>query len=219
MAETRLFKGITDEERDKMYTCAGARELSFKTGEYIFRQGDVPESIYLILEGSVMLVKDFASGKRNLLYTVKQNDVFGEAFLFAGQSHYWYDAVAMVDCRVLQIPWKFFYGFCENACGHHQMITRNLLEILAGRNFSMTKKLHLLSSTSLKEKLAIYFLENADRDGNVRLSMNRENFADFLGVARPSLSRELMNMQKEGLIEVDKEEIRILDREAIECFY
>ena len=83
----------------------------------------------------------------------------------------------------------------------------------------MTKKLHLLSSTSLKEKLAIYFLENADKDGIVRLSMNRENFADFLGVARPSLSRELMNMQKDGLIVVDKEEIKILKRDVIECFY
>ena len=51
------------------------------------------------------------------------------------------------------------------------------------------------------------------------LSMNREMFADFLGVARPSLSRELMNMQKDGLIAVDKEEVRICDREALEEFY
>ena len=214
-----LFSDIAQAEIDKMLKCSRAVSRRLSAGEYIFRQGEVPQMIFLLQEGEMALVKDFASGKRNLLYTVKAGDVFGEAFLFAGQSHDWYDAVAMKDSRVLQIPWKFFYGFCENACGHHQMITRNLLEILAGRNFSMTKKLHLLSSTSLKEKLAIYFLENADAGGRVKLSMNRENFADFLGVARPSLSRELMNMQKEGLIEVDKEEIRILDRDAIECFY
>ena len=83
----------------------------------------------------------------------------------------------------------------------------------------MTKKLHILNSTSLKEKLAIYLLENADEKACVELSMNRENLADFLGVARPSLSRELMNMQKAGLIEVEKERIRICDREALECFY
>ena len=214
-----LFSDIAQAEIDKMLKCSRAVSRKLSAGEYIFRQGEVPQMIFLLQEGEVGLVKDFASGKRNLLYTVVAGDVFGEAFLFAGQSHYWYDAVAMNGCSVLQIPWKFFYGFCENACGHHQMITRNLLEILAGRNFSMTKKLHLLSSTSLKEKLAIYFLENADAKGRVRLSMNRENFADFLGVARPSLSRELMNMQKEGLIEVDKEEIRILDRDAIESLY
>ncbi|MBP3295963.1 MAG: winged helix-turn-helix domain-containing protein, partial [Lachnospiraceae bacterium] len=90
---------------------------------------------------------------------------------------------------------------------------------LAGRNFTITKKLHLLSSTSIKEKLAIYFLENADAKGRVVLSMNREMFADFLGVARPSLSRELMNMQKDGLIEVDRDTVQIRDREGLEDLY
>ncbi|MBR1472217.1 MAG: Crp/Fnr family transcriptional regulator [Lachnospiraceae bacterium] len=214
-----LFSDIEQKEIDKMLLCSRAVRKKVSAGEYIFQQGETPRMIFMLQSGEVALVKDFASGKRNLLYTVKPGDVFGEAFLFSGQMHYWYDAAAVKPSEVLQIPWKFFYGFCENACGHHKMITRNLLEILAGRNFSMTKKLHLLSSTSLKEKLAIYFLENADSKGRVALSMNREMFADFLGVARPSLSRELMNMQKEGLIVVDRDEVRICDREALECFY
>ncbi len=214
-----LFTDIEQSEIDRMLLCSRAVRKKLSAGEYIFRQGEKPQMIFLLQSGEAALVKDFASGKRNLLYTVTPGDVFGEAFLFSGQTHYWYDAVIVKPGEVLQIPWKFFYGFCENACGHHQLITRNLLEILAGRNFSMTKKLHLLSSTSLKEKLAIYFLENADAKGRVVLSMNREMFADFLGVARPSLSRELMNMQKDGLIAVDKEEVRICDREALEEFY
>ena len=40
--------------------------------------------------------------------------------------------------------------------------------------------------------------------------------ADYLGVARPSLSRALMRMQKDGLIEAGKNEIKILDREKLE---
>ena len=49
--------------------------------------------------------------------------------------------------------------------------------------------------------------------------MNREQLADFLGVARPSLSRELMRMQKDGLIEVNKKMIRVCDKEAVEMLY
>ena len=214
-----LFSDIEQAEIDKMLRCSRAVKKKLSAGEYIFRQGETPQMIFLLQSGEAALVKDFASGKRNLLYTVKPNDVFGEAFLFSDQSHYWYDAVMVKAGEVLQIPWKFFYGFCENACGHHQMITRNMLEILAGRNFTITKKLHLLSSTSIKEKLAIYFLENADAKGRVVLSMNREMFADFLGVARPSLSRELMNMQKDGLIEVDRDTVQIRDREGLEDLY
>ncbi len=214
-----LFSDIEQPEVEKMLHCSRAVRKEIPVGEYAFRQGEAPKMIFVLQEGEMALVKDFASGKRSLLYTVMPGDVFGEAFLFSGQSRYWYDAVAIRKSCVLMIPWKFFYGFCENACGHHQMITRNLLEILAGRNFSMSKKLHLLSSTSLKEKLAIFFLENADAKGVVHLAMNRENFADFLGVARPSLSRELMNMQKDGLIEVERDEVRITDRGELELYY
>ncbi len=211
-----LFAEIDSKEVEKMLHCSKAVTRELEAGEAVFTEGETPSMIFLLESGEVYLEKCFASGRRNLLYTVDAGDVFGEAFLFSGLSHYWYDAIAMKKSRVIAIPWKFFYGFCENACGHHQKITRNLLDILAGRNFTMTKKLHLLTSGSLKEKLAIYFLENADRKGRVELNMNREDLADFLGVARPSLSRELMNMQKEGLIRVEKDEVFICDAERLE---
>ena len=214
-----LFADIEKNEVEKMLRCSRAVTRELKPREAAFLEGEKPSMIFILESGEVALEKSFASGKRNLLYTVKPGEVFGEAFLFSGADHYWYDAISMKKSRVMMIPWKFFYGFCENACGHHQMITRNLLDILAGRNFSMTKKLHLLSSTSLKEKLAIYFLDNTDASGHVKLAMNREDLADFLGVARPSLSRELMNMQKDGLIRVEREEVFIEDMDRLESLY
>ena len=48
--------------------------------------------------------------------------------------------------------------------------------------------------------------------------MKREELADYLGTTRPSLSRELMNMQDEGLIEIDRSKIKILNREDLEYF-
>lgn len=44
------------------------------------------------------------------------------------------------------------------------------------------------------------------------MRMKREEMADFLGVARPSLSRELMQMQREGLLLVEGKELRPGDR-------
>lgn len=53
----------------------------------------------------------------------------------------------------------------------------------------------------------------------VRLAMNREELADYLGTTRPSLSRELMKMQQEHLIETDRNMIRITDRDVLETLY
>lgn len=101
------------------------------------------------------------------------------------------------------------------------MITRNMLEIQSEKNFTMTRKLHLLSGTTLRERIALWLVEQTDAAGadTVRLAMNREELADYLGTTRPSLSRELMKMQQEHLIEADRNTIRIVDRDALETLY
>ncbi len=145
--------------------------------------------------------------------------MFGEMFLFADAENYWYDAIAQGSVRLLEIPWDFFYCFCSNACEHHRLITRNMLEIQSEKNFSMTRKLHLLSGTTLKERIALWLLDQAEQNGIVHLAMNREELADYLGTTRPSLSRELMKMQQEGLITVEKNVIKLSDSRALEALY
>ena len=46
--------------------------------------------------------------------------------------------------------------------------------------------------------------------------MKREEMADFLGTTRPSLSRELMKLQQEGIIEAGKNKILIKERAKLE---
>lgn len=219
--QIHLFRDISREEIEKMFRCSKTVERSFEEGSYIFRQGETPRNLFLVLEGTVMISKDFASGKRDVLFMVGQGDVFGEMFLFADTKAYWYDAIAQGRVKVLEIPWQFFYCFCSNACEHHRMITRNMLEIQSEKNFTMTRKLHLLSGTTLRERIALWLVEQTDaaRADTVRLAMNREELADYLGTTRPSLSRELMKMQQEHLIEADRNTIRIVDRDALETLY
>ena len=219
--QIHLFRDISREEIEKMFRCSKTVERSFEEGSYIFRQGETPRNLFLVLEGTVMISKDFASGKRDVLFMVGQGDVFGEMFLFADTKAYWYDAIAQGRVKVLEIPWQFFYCFCSNACEHHRMITRNMLEIQSEKNFTMTRKLHLLSGTTLRERIALWLIEQTDAAGadTVRLAMNREELADYLGTTRPSLSRELMKMQQEHLSEAERNTIRVGDRDALETLY
>ena len=78
------------------------------------------------------------------------------------------------------------------------------------------RKLNVLGFASVQERAAAWLLQEADASDTVVLKTNREEQADYLCVARPSLSRTLMQMQKAGLIEADRKQIRILDREKLE---
>ena len=219
LASSKLFQMITEKERERILKCSRSGQREYPGGTYIFEQGGTPSRLFLLLKGQVQICKDFTSGKRDVLYLVEAGNVFGEIFLFGDKKRYWYDAVAVTDVTVLEMPWDFFYHFCSNACDHHKQLTQNMLEIMSENNFKITRKLHIVSTSSLRERIAIWLIDSMNEEAVVELHMNREQLADFLGVARPSLSRELMRMQKDGLIEVERRTIRVCDKAAVEMMY
>ena len=59
------------------------------------------------------------------------------------------------------------------------------------------------------DRILTYFdLMNDKFDGQpIRLQMNRENFATYLNVGSSSLYRELLALQREGIISIDQNHI------------
>ena len=59
----------------------------------------------------------------------------------------------------------------------------------------------------------------ADPSGCVNMDMKREEMAEFFGVTRPSFSRSLMKLQREGIIQVRKKQILIKNKKQLEIIY
>ena len=218
VCKNKLFQGIDLDHLERMLECSMSRYRTYCRGESVFSQEEKASSLYVLLKGRVVLVKQLISGRKNILYEVSENDIFGEHYIFCDDSVYRYGAQAVTDVEVLQIPCSFFYGFCSETCDHHRKLIRNMLEILSAKEWMSVRKMNIISATSLKERISIWLMDEAREDGVVQLKMNREELADYIGVARPSLSRALMKMQNEGMIEVDRTHIKILDIEKLENF-
>ena len=201
-----------------MLVCSKAQYKKYKKGETVFHQEMEAKVIYALLSGRVAIVKHLISGRKNILYEVGPGDVFGEHYFFGDSRIYKYGAEAYTDIEVLEIPWQFLFCFCNEACKHHQQLVQNMLEILSMKEWMTIKKLNIVSTVSLTERISTWLLDEAETSNVVKLKLNREELADYLGVARPSLSRALMRMQKDGLIEAGKNQIKILDEEKLENF-
>ena len=89
---------------------------------------------------------------------------------------------------------------------------RRFTAALAQKNLMMNNRIQVLSKLSLRRKLTAYFTELAAAQGSsaIRLPMNRDDTAAYIGANRSALSRELARMKADGLIEYDRNEIRIL---------
>lgn len=213
--QSSLFRQISREEAERMLTCSRAQFKEYPAGSLIFGENDKPRFLYLLLEGKVQIAKHLPSGKRNLLFQVKELEVFGEAFQAADDEYYWYEASAVKLSKVLVLPYHFIYGICSNACEHHKTVIRNLLDIQARNNLQMTKKLHIVTNTTLKQKIALWLMDvSRDREKAV-MDMNREELADYLGVTRPSLSRTLMELKNQGIIRIEGKTIWINNVEEL----
>ena len=211
-----LFRKINEPEIEKMLRCSMASTKQVDGGEMIFGQDDKPVFIYLLLEGQVIITKYLPSGRRDILMTVEPGDGFGEIFFFGDEEYYWCDAVAVKNSKLLMIPYSFIYGFCSNVCEHHKQLVHNLLDIQSRCNLQMMKKLHIVTGTTLKQKIGLWMNDRINEKNEVKLDMTREELADYLGAARPSLSRTLTQLQDEGIISIHKRVIKIEDMELFE---
>lgn len=206
-----LFNNMSKDEISGVLSCSSAIIKKYQKGEIIFAQGDETKFITVLLNGSVVIVNDTLDGNRRIINMFnKAGDIFGEVFLFCGDRVYENSAYTQADSEVLCMPKQFLYSACGKSCVHHNQITANMLSILANKAYFLNQRIQILSCTSLRQKL-VKIIFKYNKNGVSKIPFGREQLAEFLGSTRPSVSRELMNMQNDGLIKVDKKQIRILD--------
>lgn len=93
---------------------------------------------------------------------------------------------------------------------------RNLLGTFVDKIDHLGDKVRILSMPSARKRIAFHLFSVQEKSGSIRLHLTREEMADYLGMARPSLSRELGRMQEEGIIQVKGPNILILNQALFE---
>lgn len=220
LADSPLFSGITMEDARACLECSGAQNRLHPRGGQIFGEDDPPVRLYVLLEGSVTVLRHSAGGRRAVIARIdRPGEIFGEVYVFLGRPGYGCSVEAESAARVLGIPCRFFYGTCEKNCSVHSRLIRNMLGIFARKAFFLSQRVALLSAGSLRRKLACLLLECRQADGSLHPDMNREQMAEYLGVTRPSLSRELAAMRAEGLLRIEGRSIHVPDAGALQDIY
>ena len=87
----------------------------------------------------------------------------------------------------------------------------NMLQLLAKKVVVMNNRIDVLTKKTIREKLLEYF--RAEEKENLSkvfyLKLNYTELADYLGVDRSALMRELKNLKNEGFIETKQKRIKL----------
>jgi len=189
----------------------------YSKGDIVFHDGDMPRCIYILLEGEVHILKDTFSGRQIFLSEIDEaGDMFGEVYDVLEQPYDMY-VEAVTKSKVLEISSHLLrFGAGGVMSKSALMVQQNLMRIFARKAYFMQGKIKVLASGSLREKIVRFLFQNLGQDGSVELSISREYMAAYLAATRPSLSRELSAMHREGILAVDGKHIRVLDMDRFE---
>jgi CRP-like cAMP-binding protein len=214
----QLFDNITEDEIKHILHCGNAKVVEYKDNQTVFLKDDTIKKMGIVLEGQFNLVSQKYNGTRVIVTTLEQNDLFGEALAFTSNKESPYDLVSSGNSKALILPYTIFFNVCQELCSFHNTLIKNMLTILADKITMLNSKMHILNAETLKGRIAVYLLTLHKKTNSMifDMPMKRQELADFLNVKRPSLSRELSNMQQDGIIDVYRSTVKILDLEMLQ---
>ena len=220
LKSNKLFEGLTDEQIDCLIGSNSVKISSYKRNEVLFWTDELPEKLYILLNGSVAMAKDTLSGKRSLSKSnVTPGELIGAVRLFSPKKLLWEYAVALENTTVLEIVSGVFIGQGTVEPEIQAILLRNIIGNFIERIDYLGQKVRILSIQSTRIRIANYLLSLQKENEYMVIKSTREEIADYLGIARPSLSRELGRMQDEGIIQIIGKEVFIKNQEAFDKLF
>lgn len=211
--QTPLFRSVQSDELEKILSELKLSESFFKKGEILALQDEPCNRLIILLSGSVKGEMTDPSGK-----VVKVEDIYAPSplailFLFGQNNRFPVQATAREDVTALVIPRQSILRMLSM----HETILKNYLDISADFAWRLSQKLHFMSFRTIRQKLAMYILNLSKISGSntVTLDRSKSALAEYFGVSRQSLERELTNMQTDELIINNKKEIQIIDKNKL----
>ena len=205
-----LFEEMTDKEAEEAVKALGITKKSVKKGKLVIKQGAAPKEIFIILNGSAIVVSTDAWGNDHVLSLLSEGDIAGSSYaLFTDEvAPASVEATTNVDvisinADVLMKPSK--------ASWQTKLLIAMLGAVATDSNKLLTTNI-LTSPKSARERIMIYLTISSEQAGDSEflIPFDRQEMADYLDLERTALSKELGRMKDEGLIDYRKNYFKII---------
>ena len=205
-----FFDGLDDEALVGLARAARRRE--YRAGEVIVLEGEAQPGLYFLDSGYVKVVKSAPSGREQTLRVLEPGDTFNEIGVFSRQPNP-ATAVALEPSAVWLIPRDALTGLLRERPDFAQSV----IERMAERMLFLVGLVSDLSLRPVTGRLARLLLDAAAANVVPRPRwLTQAELAARLGTVPDVVQRSLRGLEADGLIAVDRAEIRILDRPALE---
>lgn len=213
LASLPFFQGISPEDMTKLLGELDAREVFYEKGSFLVHTGDKITAAGLILSGEVHILREDFWGSRALVAQIPSGAFFGETYALLDTAAE-VSVQAASDTSVLYLSLHRVLTSAGGQNPHFTLLSRRLLQIFAGRNLTLTRKIAHVTCRSTREKLLSFLSSCAQESGSAVFSIpfDRQQLADYLAVERSAMSAELSRMKKDRLLDYHKNHFRLFTK-------
>lgn len=197
-----LFMGLATDELSPL--AARCRRRRFPANESLFHEGDVGQTLYLILSGFVRIERITPDGAIVLLARRGPGEHLGEMALLDDQPRS-ADAVTDTPCDLLMLDRRDLIGFIES----HPSTAWTMVRSLSSRLREVSDRLLALETQDVLGRIAVCLLDLAERlpataSGSVRIDdLSDSRLAQRVGATRETVNRRLARLRQLGVVSRD----------------
>lgn len=206
-----LFEDIAEDELLSMISCLDARVITAQKGELVLCEGEPAEHVGILLSGEVQIIRNDFFGNRDIVSALMPGEMFGESFACAAVKELPVSVAASECSEIMFIDCRRIITTCSSSCRFHNSVIYNLLRVLADKNIAFNRKMEIVSKRTTRDKLMTYLLMQAKSCGSSSFTIpfDRQELADYLGVERSAMSKEISRMKADGLIDCRKSRFEV----------
>lgn len=200
LRELPLFQGLAEPEFNSI--CPGIINKSVVKGEFLFRQGESDNSVYLIKSGKMKLIQITVDGKEKIVGIVGPGEVLGETALFQEQEAV-FSAVAIETVKLC----GFNRSNLEMVIKQNSDFAVKIISHLASKLNTTLQQVSESTGASVKEKLLRLFVRLANEYGEIardvtiiEINITQEEIGNMIGASRVKISQVLKELKAAGVV-------------------
>ncbi len=213
--EWPLLASLDEDERRRVL--AKTRRRSFERGETVVQEGDPSDSLHLVAAGRLAVRVSTSDGENVTINLLGPGDYFGELSLLDGQPPVRSATiVALERSQTLALSATEFRALRAR----HRSADQLLLMLMARRIEELSAR--LLEATydgldrRVHRRLADLSEMYGEAPGPATIPLTQEHLAELVGGTRPSVNQILQRLAAEGVLELGRGRIVVLDRDRLE---
>lgn len=210
LSKVSYFSGLDPKTFETILQAA--RPQDYEPGQLVILEGEPASGLFVVESGWLKVSKIAIDGREQVLQFLGSGEVFNAVSVFTGTAN-----PASVTALETARLWMIGHSVMLHLLDENPKLARLIIQDLAGRLTYLISLVEDLSLRSVEARLARLLLHQSIGNKVPRQKWATQNeIAARLGTVPDVVSRTLRKLSDRGLIELDRKEIRLLDRPELE---